>query len=249
MSGRHSGIAILAAVTALLVASCTTSPTAERSTSPVPTESIRPATASGRADAPTPTATAGSATPAATPSASPPAPEPSPLATDPVPATTALPPLVPGPLRIDGLARVVVDRLRVRSAPDVRASSERLEPLLDSGTMLFVLDGPVAGSGYDWYRVAPLGDGGDPHYEFDYYYAGVAGWVASGARDGAPWIIGLDPDCPDPVQSQSTQCSQVQRAEGDGGRRTLAGNGLGACIWLSLPRHQIGAGCAGSRWP
>ncbi len=202
MSGRHSGIAILAAVTALLVASCTIAPTAERSASPVSTESIRPATASDRADAPSPTATAASATPAATPSASPPAPEPSPLATDPVPATTALPPLVPGPLRDDGLARVVVDRLRIRSAPDVSASSERLEPLLDSGTMLFVLDGPVEGSGYDWYQVAPL-DGG-PLYEFIKYRdefkhrGSVTGWVARAARDGTPWIIGLDPECPDP---------------------------------------------------
>jgi serpin B len=54
------------------------------------------------------------------------------------------------------------------------------EPLLPLGTELFVLDGPVSGNGYTWYKVAPVSFVGleGPGY----------GWVASADKNGDPWI-------------------------------------------------------------
>ena len=72
------------------------------------------------------------------------------------------------------------DRLRVRSKPQVDAASIKYQPVLPVGTQLQVLDGPVAGSGYQWVRVAPVGVTLD---------GGVAdGWVAIADHDGTPWI-------------------------------------------------------------
>jgi hypothetical protein len=111
------------------------------------------------------------------------------------PRSTPLP-LHPARLRIDGLAQVVADGLRIRSLPEVSPSSERLEPLLDRGTAVFVIAGPVSGSGYDWYFVTPVEDRAD---EFRYRVGVVPiGWVAAKARDGTQWLTGAMVDCPDP---------------------------------------------------
>lgn len=179
--------AIGAAATAMIIiASCTVPSTAERSGSQTQTESLPAADNEGE-----PAAALSTASPS-TPLIPPPS-------TTPHETTLVLlssPSLTAVPLRIDGLARVIADGLRVRSAPEVSAASERYEPLLDTGTMLFVIDGPVAGSGYDWYEVAPLDDGSDFN-EFR-YLGDLTGWVASTARDGTPWIVGMRPVCPDP---------------------------------------------------
>jgi hypothetical protein len=77
------------------------------------------------------------------------------------------------------------DGLRVRSQPRVSDDSFRYEPLLPLGTDLYVLDGPVSGSGYAWYEVVPLTSRTLP-----------SGWVASADRDGEPWIAAGEFDCP-----------------------------------------------------
>jgi len=64
--------------------------------------------------------------------------------------------------------------------------------------MVFIIDGPVSASGYNWYRVAPasFGNGGD-RGEFRYWGdPGPVGWVASADHDGTPWIEGAEVDCP-----------------------------------------------------
>ena len=76
-------------------------------------------------------------------------------------------------------AITITDNLRVRSLPVVADTSKRLE-LLDNGTRMFVLDGPVVASGYTWYQVAvpairPVG--GQPR----------VGWVAIGSKNGEQW--------------------------------------------------------------
>ena len=91
---------------------------------------------------------------------------------------------VPGdsvPIPPDTYARVVTDDLRVRSKPGVSDDSKKLEPLLQDGVLLVVLDGPVQASGYDWYQVQPTltSDTAGP-YPF--------GWVAAADKDGEPWI-------------------------------------------------------------
>ena len=83
-------------------------------------------------------------------------------------------------LRSGSAATVVTNDLRVRSKPYVGADSKLLEPLLDEGTPLSVIGGPVLASGYTWYKVTvpsqTTANGGL-----------LTGWVAA-AKDGQPWI-------------------------------------------------------------
>jgi len=83
-------------------------------------------------------------------------------------------------------AITTVDTLRVRSQPNVGDESIKHEPLLESGTELHILDGPVAGSGYWWYEVS-LTPGALRNDV-------TTGWIAAGDRDGTPWIVcmGID---------------------------------------------------------
>ena len=92
------------------------------------------------------------------------------------------------------IAATVVDGVRMRSQPRISADSRKLEPLLAIGTKLYVLDGPVRASGYAWYEVAPLDAWDLP-----------SGWVASGDRDGEPWIEPGGFDCP-ALRSTSVPC-------------------------------------------
>jgi hypothetical protein len=116
------------------------------------------------------------------------------------PATASLPPPTgPGgtpsnqptpatsrPVALGPVVLTIVDEVRVRSRPEISAESERLEPLLPRGTELFVLDGPVQASGYDWYEIAPV----------SLTQAGPMGWVAKGSRDGIPWLETGSATCP-----------------------------------------------------
>jgi hypothetical protein len=102
------------------------------------------------------------------------------------PAPTTQPPAPSTQIAIDTAARTATDRLRVRSAPGVGATSVKLEPLLPTGTLLFVIDGPVTADGYDWYHAMPF-DGIAP-----------TGWVAAAAHDGTPWLAPESLTCPTP---------------------------------------------------
>ena len=88
----------------------------------------------------------------------------------------------------DAIAEVVVDGgVRVRGYPSVADASEKYEPLLRRGDQVFVIGGPVAGDGYDWYLVQSLIEG----------ERGPFGWVSFASRDGEPWIEEVaDVDCP-----------------------------------------------------
>ena len=102
------------------------------------------------------------------------------------PAPTTQPPARSTQVAIDSAVRTVTDRLRVRSAPGVGATSVKLEPLLPTGTLLFVIDGPITADGYDWYHAMP--------------FEGIAptGWVAAAAHDGTPWLAPESLTCPTP---------------------------------------------------
>jgi hypothetical protein len=94
------------------------------------------------------------------------------------------------------LVQVTDGGLRVRSKPSVEADSLKYTPLLEAGTSLSLVDGPVAGSGLWWYRVrldAAL-DGGQ-----------TEGWVAAGDRHGATWIEDLDQEVWEPVARGGVQ--------------------------------------------
>lgn len=94
------------------------------------------------------------------------------------------------------------DGLRVRSEPRVSDDSYMYEPLLPVGTDLYVLDGPVSASGYDWYDVVTLTSRTLPR-----------GWVASAGRDGEPWIAAGAFDCP-PVPSDFASLSALSPGVG-----------------------------------
>jgi hypothetical protein len=85
--------------------------------------------------------------------------------------------------------------LRVRSEPRISDDSEKYNPLLPLGTMLYVLDGPVSASGYAWYEVAPL-TSTDSTLDFRGSATLPSGWIASAGRDGVPWIRITSFDCP-----------------------------------------------------
>ena len=137
-----------------------------------------------------------SATPAESASAVPPD---SAAPTEPtVPSASPVATTGPSPASLvpDGYARVVTNDLRARSKPGVGAESQRLEPLLDDGTQLFVVAGPTEADGYDWYLVEPLVP-----------FAGSAfpsGWVAAADKTGEAWIAPdtiACPATPDAVES------------------------------------------------
>ena len=124
-----------------------------------------------------------------------PTPSPSPESSPPHAATPYVP--VPGEavsIPADTYAVVVTDDLRVRSKPGVSDDSKKLEPLLQDGDRLLVLDGPVQASGYDWYQVKPLTRLGAPAQ------LAPLGWVAVAGKDGEPWIEQRAAHCPsDPI--------------------------------------------------
>lgn len=112
-----------------------------------------------------------------------------------------------------GVAAVTVTpNLRVRSQPVVSDASVRYDPLLAQGTRLFVIGGPVTGSGYDWFRViAPTvsRSGGGT----------MIGWVAVAGKDGETWAKDLELGCPGTEASISLAVLSglASAAPGDGG--------------------------------
>ena len=94
-------------------------------------------------------------------------------------------------LPADSIAQVVETNVRVRSEPRVSADSTKLEPFLQPGDRLFVVEGPVVADDYDWYRVVPIGtDPGRPGASLP------TGWVSRGDHDATPWIEPSSADCP-----------------------------------------------------
>jgi hypothetical protein len=108
------------------------------------------------------------------------------MSIEPAPAATpvATPTRRPDGLTADSFAEVATNDLRVRSRPRVSDDSIKLEPLLWKDALLFVIDGPVAASGYDWFLVRPMGEA-DLQVHPD---PPRLGWVAAASRDGEPWI-------------------------------------------------------------
>ena len=152
------------------------------------------------------------ASPSMPPSASPPIASVEPSATPASTPSQSVEPSasVPGdsvPFPPDAYARVVTDDLRVRSMPGVSDDSKKLGPLLQDGVVVFVLDGPVQASGYDWYLVQPnVMRDDEEEYPF--------GWVAAAGKDGEPWIQTDVVKCPPlPVDLDDLEAvTQLDRA-------------------------------------
>jgi hypothetical protein len=94
-------------------------------------------------------------------------------------------------IRPDSFAVVITDDLRVRTQPRVSDDSIRLEPLLWDGAVLFVIDGPVEGSGFQWFLVQPMSEV-DIQIHPD---PPQLGWVAAGSKDGEAWLAPWAVEC------------------------------------------------------
>ena len=137
----------------------------------------------------------------------------------------------PGPL-IPFLGQVVTtvsDDLRVRSEPRVADDSIKYKPLLPLGTELTVLDGPVNGSGYTWYKVEPV--------SFTGLEGPGQGWVAMAAKDGEPWIALADA----PIAGIELAKADVARATADPAAAKTAAASINA-FGLDLLRAMLADG-------
>ncbi len=176
MGGHRARRFVVAASMLVLLAGCASAGTGTSLPSPSPSTPRPTALPSAPAavdTGPSPT------TPAATPT-------PTPLAPVPTPAPTGTAKAAPGRLGPDMVAVVVTDDLVMRSEPRISESSVVYERWLQRREQLYVLGGPVRGSGYQWYEVMPLSAKYDE-----------TGWVAAASRSGEPWIrpVGA-PTCP-----------------------------------------------------
>jgi hypothetical protein len=106
------------------------------------------------------------------------------------------------PFEPDAIVCVIEGPLRVRSRPNTSDDSVMFEPLLQTGHLLFVIDGPAEGSGYTWYLIQHTPGSFDR----------AAGWVAAAAKDGTPWLAQASVPCPaDPSLQDLQAMDALQR--------------------------------------
>lgn len=115
-------------------------------------------------------------------------------ATPSVAPTASATPTPPG-LAVNSVAQVVTTDLVMRSAPGGGENSIIFPGVLDAPTLLFVVDGPVTESGYDWYLAAPFSPEGGLTPQPSHWRMA---WLAAGSREGEPWIAPATLECPDP---------------------------------------------------
>jgi hypothetical protein len=135
----------------------------------------------------------------------------------------------PAGLAVDSLVEILVTDLVVRSRPGVDPPSTILEGRLTAPDRAFVVTGPVAANGYDWYLVAPLnrGDGS----------RGPFGWIARASREGEEWVRGIEAPCPTPVDLAGVISLQPLERLACFGDDTL-----------TLTASVIGCGAGGGPW-
>ena len=119
------------------------------------------------------------------------------------------------------VVEVVTDDLRVRRAPGVIDSSTTLEPRLERGAKLFVAEGPVESTGFEWFHVL-LFDGeltmpGKVVDEEVFY----DGWVAAADTNGERWLEPFKPACPTKPDSVEALLA-LGNSDEDRGATTLA---------------------------
>jgi serpin B len=163
------------------------------------------------------------------------APLPAPVSSTGVPGSTASPALQPTPTSrpadpfLGQVAVTVSDGLRVRSEPRVAEDSIKYKPLLPLGTELRILDGPVKGSGYTWYKVEPV--------SFTGLEGPGQGWVAMAGKDGEPWIALADT----PIAGIELAKADVARATADPAAAKTAAASINA-FGLDLLRAMLADG-------
>jgi hypothetical protein len=132
-----------------------------------------------------------------------------------------------GELPHDSVAQVVTTDLVVRSRPGVTDESEIYPTRLNEPMLLYVVDGPVRASGFDWYQVQP-------------FELGVCvdvcpeplpfGWVAQAGNDGEVWIAPGTVNCPSPTVAELQLLDPMARLACFGDRRLELDGTMGSCF-------------------
>lgn len=113
--------------------------------------------------------------------------------------TAAPTPAVPGGLAPDALVATTVDRLTLRGDPGLAGEAMWVLP---EGAQGFVISGPVAADGYDWYQLSglglPYGSGCiTPEPGGLLECPAWLGWLAAAGTDGSAWLAPTEaPPCP-----------------------------------------------------
>ena len=164
----------------------------------------------------------------------------------PTPSSTSL---VPDPptLGPTGLAMVVTTDLVVRSAPEISDTSTIYPDSLDAPMLVYVVDGPVAANGYDWYLVKPFHVDYLPHGD-ELVIDPLIGWVAASGRDGEVWIEPARIDCPTPDLDGVRHLSPTGRLACFGDQELELAGELGGCFvgdfGTTSPSWLFNDGCA-----
>ena len=167
------------------------------------------------------------------------------LSESPVPAETSATPMashrpsdspeqaptpdVPATLGPDAVAEVVTSDLVVRSEPAISDTSTIYPDSLDAPMLLYVVDGPVAANGYDWYLVKPFHLDYLPHGD-ELVIDPLIGWVAASGRDGEAWIEPARIDCPTPDLDGVRHLSPTGRLACFGDQELELAGELGGCF-------------------
>ena len=121
---------------------------------------------------------------------------------------------VPGDISVGGFATVLVDGLRMRSAP---TTSDAVMTTLNAGDALQVIGGPIAGEGYTWWQVS-----GPVKQWTPVDLIQVGGWIAAegnGATNAGPRR---------PVYATRVDAGITGLQLANGGDRALSPNGDGS---------------------
>ncbi len=203
---------VIVLVIALLVGACDSGVVETRS----PATTAPPAASTVTTPSPAAPPTAPVASPSGTPA--------------PTPSPTVAP--APGDLAPGVLAVTVTGNLRVRSKPAVSGASVLYRPLLPAGTQLVVTGGPVAASGYTWFRVIPLGvtlGGGVDE-----------GWVAIADHDGTPWVAVASDPTPGFQLASSPAATRPAATVADARTVATAFNAFGVSLFDRLVQGATG---------
>ena len=129
----------------------------------------------------------------------------------------------------DAVAEVVTSDLVVRSEPAISDTSTIYPNTLEAPMLLYVVDGPVAADGYDWYLVKPFHADYLPHGD-ELVIGPLIGWVAAASRDGEAWIEPASIDCPAPDLDGVRRLSPTGRLACFGDQELELSGEFGGCV-------------------
>lgn len=157
-----------------------------------------------------------------------PAPTPSPREAD---ATSLPSPSAPElALGADVIAEVVTTDLVMRTAPGVFDESLMYPGRLGPSDRLYLVDGPVAADGFDWYLADPFQIDVQEGEEWVRF-----GWVAAADKTGEDWIVPVAPECPPEPDLQTLNGLLPQLQLACFGDRTIQLEGDVSCENLGPP--------------